>query len=48
MRWWQVLLVIVAWDCIRLFLQAVVNKWWLRLGKTEIQGRSKNEKRSIV
>jgi len=33
MNWWQVVIIIVAWDCVRLILQAIVNKWWLRKNK---------------
>ena len=29
MKWWEILLLIVAWDCIRMILQAIVNKWWM-------------------
>jgi len=29
-NWLLILIVIVAWDLIRMFLQAVVNKWYFK------------------
>lgn len=33
MQWWHIVIIIIVWDCARLMLQAIVNKWWLRKNK---------------
>lgn len=33
MKWWQIIILIIIWDCVRLILQAMVNKWWLKRRK---------------
>lgn len=33
MKWWQIIVLIIVWDCIRLILQAMVNKWWMKKKK---------------